>query len=294
MENKKILITGATGFTGVHAVQYFKEKGYKVVGTSRKNANDQMLKVDLTRREEVFHIMEFVKPDYVLHLAGQNAVNTSWGDPLATFDVNLLAALHVLEAIRIHQPKAKTVVVGSALEDVLKEDHPASHPYGLSKTFQSWVARKWAELFGLHIVTVKPTNLIGPGFSNGVCALFAEKIANMEKRNQSATVTITNPDIKRDFLDVRDAVKGYDVVLQKGNSGECYEMGTGEFVSIKTIVKHYQEMAYLPFLVNIQHQSAQLTVPALNNEKLFKIGWKPTISLRKSLLDTLNFYRQNS
>lgn len=289
MTPKKILITGASGFTGREAVQYFRDQGYSVFGTARKRACDAILKADLTKRDEAFQMIKDVKPDYVLHLAGQNAVKTSWEDPLATIEANLTATLHVLEAIRNYQPGAKTIVVGSALEESLKQ--VPSHPYGLSKTMQSLVARKWAQLFQLHVVIVKPTNLIGPGFSNGVCASFAQQIAAQEKRNKPCTITISNPGIRRDFLDVRDAVKGYETVLEKGINGEVYEMGMGQSVTLVKVAEIYKEIAEQTVTIDVQQHPSQLDVTPCEPKKMKKMGWKPSFSLKKSLIDCLNFYR---
>ena len=287
-----MLITGATGFTGRHAFRCFKEKGYDVFGVSRHAKKAGMLQADVTKRDEAFQIIQGVQPDFVLHLAGQNAVDLSWKHPLTTFDANLAASLHMLEAIRNHQPKAKMIVVGSALEDRIGDDQPPSHPYGLSKALQSWLAVKWAELFGLHVIVAKPTNLIGPGFSNGVCARFAETIADMEKRGETGTITIANPEIRRDFLDVRDVVKGYDVLFRKGTVGEIYELGSGQSVSLLRIAHIYQKISEISFAIDVLNELVQLSVPPLNIKKMNDLGWKPTISLKQSLMDCLNFYRQ--
>lgn len=292
MPNKKILIIGASGFTGQHAVQFFKNKGYDVFGTSRGREREKFIYLDVTNRKAVFRFIKAVKCDYILYLAGQNMVKRSWESPLTTFDINLSATLNLLEACRMHQPSVKILIAGSALED--DSIKTTTHPYGMSKALQSQVANQWARLFNLNIVIVKPTNLIGPGFANGVCSLFAKQIAEMEMNDcVERRLTIMNRAIKRDFLDVRDAVSAYEILLREGKTKTVYELGTGNEVSLLQVAEVFRELTDYPFLLDIREQPSQLTISPVNIGLITELGWKRNFSLRQSLLDSLNFYRQN-
>ena len=121
----------------------------------------------------VYDAIKAVKPDYILHTAGKNDVKESWEKPAEYVTVNVLATVHLLEAVRKVKNNGKILVIGSALE--FDPSGLPNHPYGLTKTFQSLVAKSWDTLFHLPIMIAKPTNLIGPGPSNGFCSLIAEK-----------------------------------------------------------------------------------------------------------------------
>lgn len=289
MPAKKVLVLGATGFTGRHAVHYFQQEGYHVFGTTRTKDHPHLIHLDMTDREKIFQLIKSLHCDYILNLVGQNMVTRSWESPLTTVDVNFTATLHLLEACRMYQPNTKIIIIGSALED----DKQTIHPYGISKSLQSQLAKHWAHLFNLKIVMVRLTNLIGPGFSTGVCSSFAKQIVKLEKNCcENRKLSIMNREIKRDFLDVRDAVRAYELLLKKGQSKTVYEVGTGKSISLIHVVETLRELTDYPFLVDIQERPTQIETIKLNINKLSNLGWKPTYSLRQSLLDSLNFYRQ--
>ena len=107
-------------------------------------------------------------------LAGQNHLGLSWNDPVSTLEANFLSTLYLIDALRHENPNCKTVVVGSALQFEPNDMSTLTHPYSFIKTLQVQVAQAWANLYNLHIVIAKPSNLIGPGLSNRVC-LFSQK-----------------------------------------------------------------------------------------------------------------------
>lgn len=285
MEVKTILITGGDGFTGQHASDYFAKKGYDVYTTSRKYETKKIYKIDLLNKREVFEMIKQIQPDYVLHLAGQNDVQTSWAEPLLTFETNAMITLYLLEAVRTYCPNAKVLVVGSILEE-------SSHPYGFSKWIQHVIAKKWAEFFQLNVVMANPVNLIGPGFSNGVCAKFAKKIVMAELTSNSCQFNISNLKIKRDFLDVRDAVRGYELLLQKGENGKAYDVGTGKLITLADIVQAYKNLTTITIALVNENKPLQETKLFANPLPLQSLGWQQKYTLTNSLRDCLHFFRK--
>lgn len=291
MDTKTILITGGDGFTGQHASEHFKKQDYNVIATSRKKSSNDTIKINLLEENHVFNMIKQLKPQYILHLAGQNDVQSSWKDPYATLEANVLMTLNILEAVRQFQSKAKVIVVGSTLEEnLINPSH--SHPYSLSKALQVIVSQRWADYFGLHIVIAKPVNLIGPGFSKGVCATFAKQVAKMEKQYESGRLTILNRSIKRDFLDVRDAVQAYDILFHEGKKGETYEIGTGQLRSLVKIAKIYQQLATVTVELDIKNNFINETIYSIDNTSIRALNWCPRYTLCQSLTDCLKFYRR--
>lgn len=291
-----LLITGATGFTGQHACTYFAKVGYEVIAVSRNPILHNQIKAvqcNLTDKEAVENLVKNIKPQYLLHLAGQNHVGQSWKDPVSTLEANFISTLYLIDAIRKEYPACKTVIVGSALQFDPSNLSNLIHPYSFSKTLQVLVAQAWAKLYKLHVVIAKPSNIIGPGFSNGVCSIFAKKIVSMEKNNSEKILEVNNLGAQRDFIDVRDVVSAYEILLTKGNSEEIYEISSGKSYSIEEVITRLKGLTTIKFqtksLVNGVNEEVIKIIPY----KLLSLGWKPTISIQSSLEDILTFYRDN-
>ncbi|WP_026562812.1 NAD-dependent epimerase/dehydratase family protein [Bacillus sp. J37] len=296
-QQPKLLITGANGFTGQHAVKHFLNVGFNVTAVSRKSKftlNDVPNEYcNLTNKADVENLIKKTKPQYLLHLAGQNHVGLSWVDPVTSLEVNTMGTVNLLESLRKESPLSKVVVVGSALQFDPGNITTLPHPYSLSKTLQVIIAQSWAKLFNMHIVIAKPSNLIGPGFSNGVCSILAKKIVDMEENKLDKVLEVNNLHAQRDYLDVRDAVTAYETLLMKGKSGEIYDISSGKSRSIEKIVNCFKTLTTINFELKSQefHQIEQ-TIKIMPSN-LIDLGWKPAIPLKQSLKDILNFYRDN-
>ncbi|MGA5688822.1 NAD-dependent epimerase/dehydratase family protein [Cytobacillus pseudoceanisediminis] len=292
----KILITGATGYTGLHSCKYFTSAGYDVVAVTRTDiAIDGVMveQCDLKNKESVLNLIKKVKPQYLLHLAGQNHVGQSWSDPTGTMETNLLSTIYILDALHKECPETKIVIVGSALQIDPSNISAITHPYSLSKTFQVLAARAWGELYGLSIVIAQPTNLIGPGKSNGVCSVFANRIAEMESHNAKHILEVNNLYAQRDFLDVRDAVRAYEILLKKGISKEVYAVSSGKSRSLEEIANILKTMTPINFIIKSSGRNIKEDIVRIPYGKMNQLGWKPTFSLKTSLEESLNYYRRN-
>lgn len=290
----KLLITGASGFTGQHACNHFVNAGFAVTAVSRKglwNGQVQIELCDLTNKESVGKLIKKVKPDYLLHLAGQNHVGTSWIDPVSSLEANAMSTLYLLEALRQENPDCKVVIVGSALQFDPQNISTLTHPYSLSKTLQVLIAQSWGVLYNMNIVIAKPSNLIGPGISNGVCSIFAKKIVDMEENNAEKVIEVNNLQAIRDFVDVRDAVRAYEILLTQGKPGEIYDIASGKHNSLANIINHFKSFTNVEFKTKTNNTLLRELHTDINLEKIKKLGWEPIIDLEKSILDNLNFYR---
>lgn len=295
-ESSRILITGASGFTGRHACKYFSRRGYQVIAAIHQKPLDiteglniQEITCDLMEENQIRYMIQQTKPDYVLHLAGQNHVYTSWIDPVKTIKINFLSTLYLLEAIRDVLPASKIVLIGSALQNLQTNPFSASHPYGLSKTYQTYLGKAWTDLYKLNIVVARTANLIGPGPSKGVCSIFAKKIAEMEYGMKTSPPQVDDAYAQRDFLDVRDAVRAYEVLLQKGEPGKEYGIGSGKSRSIAELLSCFQRLTNIPlpkYSNDKKHQEFNIDINAI-----LQLGWKPEIIFIDSLRDVLEYFR---
>jgi GDP-4-dehydro-6-deoxy-D-mannose reductase len=239
MSGRRLLITGAAGFTGRHAVAYFTAAGAEVTAVVRREAAGasifpagvSQVVCDLGDRAAVAGMIDRVMPDQVLHLAGKNSVPESWRDPLLYIETNVMATLYLLEALRI-QPACRILVAGSRLK--YRPDFTAGppHPYSLSKTLEELVSLAWGTLFEQSVLMAEPSNLIGPGPSTGFCSLLAQHIVRSEEAARTgeeapAPFRLSSRHAQRDFLDVRDAVRAYGFILGKGEKGRIYRIDSG-------------------------------------------------------------------
>ncbi|WP_191560593.1 NAD-dependent epimerase/dehydratase family protein [Metabacillus idriensis] len=291
----KMVITGSSGFTGQHACLHFLKSGFDVTAVARKHftiGKEIHIEIcDLTDKESVSRLIKAVQPHYLLHLAGQNHVGKSWSDPISTLEANAMSTAYLMNTVQKVNPECKIVVVGSALQFDPKTIASLTHPYSLSKTLQVLIAQAWSTLYNMNIVIAKPTNLIGPGLSNGVCSIFAKKIAEMEEEKIERNLNVHNVNAQRDFIDVRDAVSAYEILFHKGNPGDTYEVSSGKSRSIGEIINVYKDLTNIHFDVTTQLNDQFEEPIRIAPSKLDTLGWKPAISIERSLKDALDFYR---
>jgi GDP-4-dehydro-6-deoxy-D-mannose reductase len=290
----KIMITGANGFTGRHACNHFSEKGMEVFGIVRREdglrMNVAVAVCDLTNKDQVEQLVHQIQPDYVLHLAGRNAVSDSWKDPVSFIETNLIATVYLLSALRA-AAHCRIVVAGSMLNFPLSDSPRPPHPYSLSKTMQVLAAQSWGHLFGQQVMIAQPANLIGPGFSNGVCALIARKIVNYERGTDLSPFKLSSLVEERDYLDIRDAVRAYEKILINGTIGTVYPMGSGQTHSLGDMITVFQALTPKALPLDVG-QLPDYIPPALVDMTLMKsFGWEPGIPFKNSLEDVLNFFR---
>ena len=122
--------------------------------------------------------------------------------------------------------------------------------------------------------------------------LFAKKIVDMEENKTDKVLEVNNLQAQRDFVDVRDAVRAYEIILTKGESGEIYEIASGESCSLYDIITNYKVLTDVKFKMKSSNGQKEEKV-AIQLEKMMNLGWSPNIPLTSSLEDILNYYRQN-
>ncbi|SDC31694.1 GDP-4-dehydro-6-deoxy-D-mannose reductase [Terribacillus halophilus] len=295
--SKRILITGASGFTGQHAVRHFLDKGYTVHAVIRRTKLDldrealYIHSLDLSDKEAVHKLLEDTKPDYILHLAGESSVPESWKTPFKSWQANVGSTLHLVEAIRALELSARIVIAGSVLQDELGRAVSPTHPYSLTKTMQTTVGLAWHNLFQVDVMVAKPSNIIGPGVSNGVCTLFAKQL----REHQESGITqiqVGNAAVTRDFIDVRDLVEAYETLFLNGESGETYEITSGRWVSLGEVLSVFRKVSKFDFTILSETEEAMEAKLPMMAEKIRALHWQPTRSLEASLADVWQYTTQ--
>ncbi|EPD50673.1 NAD-dependent epimerase/dehydratase family protein [Paenisporosarcina sp. FSL H8-0542] len=295
----RILITGANGFTGKHACQYFMNENYHVIAVTRMATNqisNRLItyeKCELTDKQAVKMLIKKTKPDFLLHLAGQNHVEASWSDPLGSLEANVFSTAYLLEALRNEESDCRIVVVGSSLEFNPADFSAPHHPYALSKTLQTLIAQSWEMLYGMNVIIAKPSNLIGPGISFGQCSILAKKVVEMEFTNAEKILKVINLHARLDFLDVRDAILAYDTLFQKGIPGKMYVISSGKYKYLKDLINTLRLYSSVEFEIQTLGNYLEVVKP-LRPNSINKLGWQPSISFEESIQDILSYYRDVS
>ena len=315
----KALITGISGFAGSHLTEFLLSKGYKVCGTffdkstfSNLNGFVNKIKVyrcDIRNYDALKNVIEDVKPDEIYHLAAISFVPTSLKEPKLTFDTNLYGTLNLYQAVIDLEINPMILFVGSADEyGVVKEkdipigeSHPLLpvNPYSISKASADFLSFFYFKNYSLNIIRVRLFNHIGPKQSpEFVASDFAKQIAEIEKGLREPIIKVGNLEAKRDFTDVRDMVRGYWLALDKGEPGEVYNICSERAIRIKGLLNHLLELSSRKVeKMKDPKRMRPSDNPILQGDcsKFKRIsGWKPEISLDKTLKDILDYWRKSS
>lgn len=315
----RVLITGITGFVGSHMAEYALAQGAEVFGACRWRSNMeniaslrsslQIVEADLRDQSSVQEMLATSRPDLIFHLAGQSQVMTSWHAPAETLQTNVIGQVHLLEGIRQRGEKfPRVLVVGSSEEYGLveerdlpvRENHqlqPLS-PYAVSKVSQDLLAYQYFRSYGIPCIRARAFNHDGPRRGKVfVTSAFARQIAEIEQGRREPVILVGNLNARRDYTDVRDIVRGYWLLLEKGVPGEVYNLCSGRSHAIQEILDFYLAQSKVKN-IEVREDPARLRPSDLPNlfgsaERIrAATGWVPTIPFEKTLLDVLNYWRE--
>jgi GDP-4-dehydro-6-deoxy-D-mannose reductase len=292
----KALVTGASGFVGPHLVAHLEAAGDQVVAVDRGGATP----VDVTDRDAVQAVMRDVRPAAVYHLAALSHVAESWSAAANSFRVNAEGTLNVLVAAR-DAGVGRVLVVGSAEEygAVREADLPIDEetalrpmtPYGASKVAADYLALQAYLGGGLETVRARPFNHTGPGQSpRFLVPALARRVAEAERAGEDK-VLVGSLDPVRDITDVRDVVRAYRSLVERGEPGEVYNVCSGRGTTVREIAERLLAHAHRKLeLVVDENLVRKVEVPRLvgNPSKIgAAIGWSPEIDIDRTLDDVL-------
>lgn len=316
---KKILITGASGFVGSHLIDYlvldpnnvlFGTHFSKSLPRNLEQVKNklQLLETDLRNEDEVYALIDKIKPDIIYHLAAFTSAADSFKSPRETILNNIACQINIFEAMRkSNLLNSKTLVVSSAevYGSVKKEDLPMNeetplnptNPYAVSKLTQDFLGLQYFLSYELKAVRVRPFNHVGPRQApNFVVSAFAQKIVEIEKGKRDPVLPVGNLEAKRDFTDVRDVVKAYSFLMEQGKSGEVYNIGSGVSYKIAEVLDKLLSFSSAKIKVEVDKSLFRpIDDPELvcDNTKINQLtGWKPEIPIEKTLKDTLDYWRE--
>ncbi len=300
----RALITGSEGFVGKYLRAELEANGYEVTGMDLV-PGEKTVTVNLLEPEAVDALLAELQPDTVFHLAGQADVGRSWKIPAKTVEINVVAAVNLMEALRKHCPESTLVLVGSSDEYgnlreagvSVSEETPVNPmtPYAISKIAQEQMGKAYARAYGMKICMTRSFNHGGAGQKPGfMIPDFASGIVRVE-RGEAEAVSVGNLASRRDFTHVKDVVRAYRLIAEKGKAGEVYNVGSGETHSAQEVLDRLIAMASCPVPVRqdpARMRPSDTPVICCDRSKLTRdTGWEPKIGLERILADTLACYR---
>ncbi len=308
---KRILITGVAGFVGDYLVELLLEKGYFVYGTklaSEDYFNDSInvINMNITDSDEVNNIVKSIKPENIIHLAGQSSVAKSWDVPDLTMTININGTLNLLEAVREYSPNTRMLLIGSSEEygDSFKKDCcPAEdticepiNPYAISKCAQKLLMDMYVKAYNLNILATRSFNHIGPAQSLGfVLSDFCKQVVDIEKELVENLIHVGNLSAYRDFTDVRDIVEAYVLLIENGLVGSVYNIGSSKPIEIQDLLNRVIAKSSKKINVIVDKKKIRpIDIPLISanaNKINNELGWSPKIDIDTTILDTLNYFR---
>lgn len=312
----KALITGISGFVGSHLAEYLLGKQVEVTGTIRNRSrmdhirhlkDIQLVECELRDPFSVESLLAKVKPDLIFHLAAQSFVPTSWNSPVDTIHNNVAGQVNIFEAVRKHDLDCKIQIACSSEEyghvepdEVpIKETNPLRplSPYAVSKVAQEYLGYQYHKSYGLKVIPTRTFNHTGPRRGeNFVTSNFAKQIAEIEKGIKPPVLMVGNLEAKRDFTDVRDVVRAYWLALEKGTSGETYNIASGKCCTIREMLNLL--LSFSNKEITVQQDPERLRPSdveiLLGDYSKFHqaTGWKPEIPFEQTMEDLLNYWRE--
>lgn len=287
------VVTGAAGFIGSWLCALLRSLGEKVREIDLPHC-------DIGDTARLTRVLERAAPEHIYHLAAQASVRRSWQDPAHTWRSNAGGTVSLLEAARAACPGAKVVVMSSAgvfdgarVDAPLTENHPPAplSPYAASKLAAESAARHYLAVHALRVVIVRPFNVIGPGQSQEYLIPSLSHRLAAAVRSDHSHITVGNLDARRDFLDVRDAVRGLRLLMQDGQPGEVYHLCTGVGTPIRALVETMISLTGRPLTYRQDPTLVRgADAPGLVGDPgktRWLTGWQATVPLATSLADVL-------
>jgi len=301
---KQALITGISGFVGRHLTNYLRMNKWRVSGLDRKPAPgiSSFYQADINDRAMLKQALKEICPDVIFHLAGIIKSDT----PDKYYRAHVLGTVALLDVIVESRLSpvvfiaSSSAVYGSGLgrRPITEQFRPRPATlYGVSKLAQELAALHYFTSFGLSVLRARTFNLLGPGLSPELaCSAFARQIAQAEKHRKPSTILTGNLSARRDFVDVRDAVQAYVLLVMHGQAGQVYNVASGQAIAIRECLDFLREQAKVPIDTVVDPARLQADDIPVQTGSIKRLqaatGWKPKFSYEQSLLDTLDDWRE--
>lgn len=301
LKNKRILITGITGFVGSNLAIKLRALGADVYGVSRSQIMKKNLKATII---DYSLIDEYVKKNKItigFHLAAEALVESGNSDPYQTFKINTIGTLNMLEIARKNNFEriiiASTAHVYSNNRVPYKESYTPkpSRPYETSKACTDLIATSYAETFNLPVLIPRFVNIYGPGDMN-FTRLIPKTIKSVL---QGENPTMWGGAVTRDYLFIDDAIDAYvklaQVKIEKIGKNKIFNFGSNNLVSVKDLIERIIVLSGQKVKIEriADAREAEIVKQYVSWNKAKRIlNWKPHTELSEGLRQTIMWYKK--
>jgi dTDP-glucose 4,6-dehydratase len=301
----KILVTGGLGFIGSNFVRSMIDKpGITVVdafkyGSNENNLKDldcKVVKGDICDYELMAALVKGV--DAIVNFAAETHVDRSISNPFAFIESNVIGVFTILEAMRKVNPEARLVhistdeVYGDIEKSSFKEDDmlKPSSPYSASKASADMFVLAYARTYGLNAVITRCTNNYGP-------YQFPEKLIPKAilraKKDMKIPIYGTGKNV-RDWIFVEDHCEAINLVLEKGERGEIYNVSSGEERTNLAVINELLEvMAKNDLIEFVEDRPGHDIRYSLDSSNIRELGWTSKHGFEAGLKETVEWYLEN-
>ena len=311
----RALIIGAAGFVGKYLIQHIHETydwelyATKLAHETLDTDHAAVYDLNIMDKDNTTAVLKEIAPDYIFYLAAQSSVALSWKNPELTVDINIKGCLNLFNAIRETGQKPRILCIGSGEEygyirpdqTPVREDTPLNpgNIYAATKACQNMLGAIYARAYDLDIILVRAFNHIGPEQAPiFVVSDFCRQVARIEKLHLEPVIHVGNLEARRDFTDVRDVVRAYGLLIQHGEKGQTYNIGSGHAVRIRSILDNILKLSSVPIRVEVDPSRLRpLDIPVIEADitRLQScVPWKPEIPMEQTLTETLDYWRQET
>ena len=305
---KRVFVTGASGFVGTSLIQVAADE-VPGVEADRLEIHPAPIDLDLRDPDSVMRAVRHARPDAVIHLAARAAVAESFSDPYGTYAVNFLGTLNLLSALRATGFSGRFLYVssgdvyGAVPSDKLpiREELPLAprSPYAVSKAAAELLCGQWERSHDFDIVICRPFNHIGPGQDRRFAiSEFAAQLVAIKRLGAAPILEVGNIDVTRDFLDVRDVVRAYFLLLDHGKRGVVYNVCSGKEQSLRTMIELLSQRLGLNVEIRIDptrvRAHEQLRVAGSPDRLVADTGWAPRENLQNTLDRIIGYWEMKT
>lgn len=305
----QILITGAGGFVGQHLIAHLQAKHpdatiHGTIFLSTEVVPEGVIEypIDLCDLEKVESLLAGIKPTHIYHLAAQSSVARSFRAPWETLENNIQGQLNLFLACLKLEITPRILIIGSSemygpvtkSELPITEDSPLRpiNPYSVSKVTQDMLAYQYFCSHKIQVIRTRSFNHFGPGQTERfVAPAFAMQVARIEAGEQEPIIRVGNLQAKRDFTDVRDVVRAYALLVEKGQPGEVYNVASGQSRTAQNILDVLLANTTADVAIEVDPTRLRpVEIPEVYGNAarlLAHTGWQPTIPFEQSLIDLL-------
>jgi len=304
-----ILVTGGMGFVGSHLVEQLVKEKHKITiitkSLKKRNNLSSIIKKISIERCNVTNFLKFgkiidkVKPDLIIHLAGITSHSESFDKPLEDIDSNAKSTLFILEKIKSDYPKCKFIlgstfiVIGKPTKLPVNEDSECNPTtiYGTNRLASENYCKIFHKVYGIDTRIFRITNSYGPREQIIPKKNAVNFLINESQKQKNITI-FNEGKFYRDLIYISDVISGINKIIKKGKAGELYWIASGKktwFYQLANMLKEETNCKIKYVKAPPYTKKVDVGNFYVNNSKLKHLGWNPKITVKDGIKKTIDF-----